>query len=1110
MSLILASRNDLNHADTAYANDWTIEPAAKRRRLVEKDEVSQDQNDELTTWVNAESSRHRRPLNTDFTHASGGNNTYGTATVSDNAHAILGNQYQTNNYYNGHPESSGTSDSKAEQTKRLIDSLTFKRMDARLHNIATAFPKTCTWLYKHKVWKDWIDDDEAKKHHGFMWIKGKPGCGKSTVIRGALGWANKNRSKRKWVTISYFFNARVPGELEKSTVGLYRSLVYQVIQTIPEVSSSFHNMFSWKCSQDDIEWTITELQEYLIKIASSHERPPMCIFIDALDEGDEDEVRGLISFLESLSDHAEERRSVRVCFSSRHYPLITIDTALALSVEDQKDHDRDIETYIRAKLKVRDTADYAIHAVVCHKSAGIFLWVVLVVPILNQLHDRGKAVAEIAFYLDALPGELERLFAEILSRDADEVRDCVSLLQWVLYAFRPLHAEELYLAVQHSWARPDDNPVTLPNHDSIAKSILHNSRGLVEVTKSEPPVIQFIHETVREFLVNQSGLAQVDSVLKDNLLGWSHAKLAQVCFGYMTYHRPGIRKLCGRYMHMDTIRGHHKDRWPFLQYAAHHVLRHADVAERHYIPQMTLLTCLMQAEGKIDNYFACLYNTFERFEKRQYRGGTRLLYVCADMQLPSLTSLLVRNDAPVNATCYSRYNNALQAACYRGNAEIVRELIEAGADVNQKGGEHKYAIMAATKAKHFELLRYFKYSNVPLSAGIFIYLVAACAGIDKGKGSAEVLNYLAGLHDELNMSFTKKQSQELLCVAAAGNHIQLVHCAIRDGADVNEICHSRFFTSKYVRALHIATEKEHTDIVRILLHQYRADPNVIVNPSTALSRAAANGNLEIALILLDSGANPLLREPLARAAHLGHISMAQLLLQRGADAKNDIPAFVGAAAAGHVEIAKLLLAHGAAVDATDDTRATALWHAVYYGRLNMLEFLLDCGASVAPPRPFEISEGSAKDQTILRAVELLTRRGADVDSIFNITWGGMNWDHRRPTARPMTVALTPLTLALACQQFSSVEFLLCRDASCNFTMEFPDALNLRPEDDKVLDAYRASNMHGACCLAYNYFRSREQAEFAARIAELHNKQDWGQDKREALLCSEQCELRKRG
>lgn len=71
----------------------------------------------------------------------------------------------------------------------------------------------------------------------------------------------------------------------------------------------------------------------------------------------------------------------------------------------------------------------------------------------------------------------------------------------------------------------------MPSDDLLAQYLLHNSRGLVEVTKFELHVIQFIYKLVRERLFGQTGLAQVDAGLEGNSPGRSHVKLAQTYLG---------------------------------------------------------------------------------------------------------------------------------------------------------------------------------------------------------------------------------------------------------------------------------------------------------------------------------------------------------------------------------------------------------------------------------------------------------------------------------------------------------------------------------------------------------------------------------------------------
>jgi hypothetical protein len=99
----------------------------------------------------------------------------------------------------------------------LLDSLKFDQIDARQMTVKNAHAKTCRWLLNKPEYFDWLDNNKLGEHYGLLWMKGKPGTGKSIIIKFALTNARKMMKDR--IIMSFFFNAR--GEdLEKSTVGL--------------------------------------------------------------------------------------------------------------------------------------------------------------------------------------------------------------------------------------------------------------------------------------------------------------------------------------------------------------------------------------------------------------------------------------------------------------------------------------------------------------------------------------------------------------------------------------------------------------------------------------------------------------------------------------------------------------------------------------------------------------------------------------------------------------------------------------------------------------------------------------------------------------------------
>src|SRR6266480_7609963 len=75
------------------------------------------------------------------------------------------------------------------------------------------------------------------------------------------------------------------------------------------------------------------------------------VIINALDECDKDEVRDMIALFEELGEDAvSNRRTFRVLFSSRHYPHITVQRSVQITLEDQHGHSQDIEKYLSSEL----------------------------------------------------------------------------------------------------------------------------------------------------------------------------------------------------------------------------------------------------------------------------------------------------------------------------------------------------------------------------------------------------------------------------------------------------------------------------------------------------------------------------------------------------------------------------------------------------------------------------------------------------------------------------------------------------------------------------------------------------------------------------------------
>lgn len=109
-----------------------------------------------------------------------------------------------------------------------------------------------------------------------------------------------------------------------------------------------------------------------------------------------------------------------------------------MTLEDELGHKDDIEQYIAAKLRQRKTkAAQTLQTKILEKSSLIFLWVVLVVDILNFEYP-GKPIDKMLKRLSEIPPKLADLFEMILTRDKENPKLLQVCLRWILFANAPL------------------------------------------------------------------------------------------------------------------------------------------------------------------------------------------------------------------------------------------------------------------------------------------------------------------------------------------------------------------------------------------------------------------------------------------------------------------------------------------------------------------------------------------------------------------------------------------------------------------------------------------------------------------------------------------------
>ncbi|THW57683.1 purine and uridine phosphorylase [Aureobasidium pullulans] len=839
------------------------------------------------------------------------------ASTSNGAQADVGAQ-----------SDSATTVSDMRQLK--LDALNFEQLDARHATIKKTHTGTCKWLFSKSEYLDWQDEQKLDEHHGFLWIKGKPGAGKSAIMKFAYADAEAKAKATDSAVISYFFNAR--GEhLEKSTCGMYRSLLFQLLNEVPRLQTVLD---ANKSNLKDIILNVESLQSLFRQAVERLDDTHLTCFVDALDEceNSEDQVREMVNFFEELGEHTVENRiRFLVCFSSRHYPHITINKSVELILEVQPGHVEDITKYIQSNLKAgKSERVEKLKIEVQEKSQGIFLWVVLVVPMLQKAWNRGK-VETLKQCLHDIPEDLNKLFKDILCRDTEDMEGLVLCLKWILYAGRPLRPEELHFAIL-SGTNPellaDSVDVTLAD---ISRSILSSSKGLAEPTKTKAPTVQFIHESVRDFLLKENGLALIQNHFHNTSAGSAHDQLKQCCQHYIN--SAAINQSKDSSSEAIT-------RFPFLEYSIRHIFKHAELAASHMISQEVFL-----ADFALDSWII-LYNIVEKHKIRRYSPQTSLLYVLVEQSTLHLCRIeICRSRKSINTESGGRYVFPIIAAAALDDQQILELLIQNDADFNSECKEYGNALHVAMEKGHTSGV------NTLVKLGLSAQFQSQSRWRNflhqaVRKSRIQIVRLLLDSHPLwLNSLFQGRPSNDPVREAFGSDDTQMVETFL-----------GRFRDVRYHEdALRIASEVGKHSIVLALL-DFGANLDAC---SLALPSAAHGGYKEIVRLLLDRGANinafcegsDSMGTALQVASRDGYETMVRMLLDRGADV-NVLGGYYGtalqaASTIGHEAIVRMLLDADADLNASSgSSMCTALQTASRIGRETIVRMLLDGGADV--------------------------------------------------------------------------------------------------------------------------------------------------------------------
>jgi pimeloyl-ACP methyl ester carboxylesterase len=398
-----------------------------------------------------------------------------------------------------------------------LHSTAFVEMENRRMAIEEPAAETCNWIFDHAVYNEWYSRENIEASQGLLWIKGKPGSGKSTIMK-QIHKRTATEEGHSIACLAFFFSAR-GAEIERSPYGLYRALVHQLVwqkRSFLQDLSVLYDEKVKKVGANNFEWHLKELQKFFHDAITQPGQGTVKVFVDALDECIDEDVRKVVrAFEESAGVAMANDAELNICWSSRHYPHIKVCKSHEVLMEHQ--NASDIALYVHNMLSKGSTTSHSdIEEKIVRKANGVFIWVVLVVNRLFGAAEYEQSRTEKMRMLDQIPSELNGLFGVILGTVKEIHRpETLLFFQWVLLAIRPLTLDEFRYAIAFS-AEPPPTSVKawklgdryLESETALTSLIRDRSGGLLEVIEAEGSrVIQFIHESVRDFLSGDAGMA---------------------------------------------------------------------------------------------------------------------------------------------------------------------------------------------------------------------------------------------------------------------------------------------------------------------------------------------------------------------------------------------------------------------------------------------------------------------------------------------------------------------------------------------------------------------------------------------------------------------------
>ncbi|KAF3293548.1 hypothetical protein TWF132_004516 [Orbilia oligospora] len=834
-----------------------------------------------------------------------------------------------------------------EENRKILDWIT-PIDDSSRHNdtLNRRQPGTGEWLLNSTEYQNWLNTVKE-----VLFCPGIPGAGKTILSSIVVEHLIDRYSYNPAVGVAYiYFNYKANAHITVDE--LISNLLKQLARTQDPLSNCVKDLYD-RCK--GIRPPRAEIVKALGAVVASYSR--VFIVVDALDEYER-----CSEFLGQLFE-IHKNYALNIFATSRPIPEIRgifERHEISLIELEIRASEADIINYLEGQILhsggniVRKNRALVIGKV-SKLAQGMFLLAHLYFEMIKtsrSLKKLNEALDSFTAQGKSSVGAYDNTYRAIMESiqgygDRGLTEMAFQVLSWIICASRPLTKAELQyaIAVEH----PDEaSEVDMANLSDV-DDLVSNCRGLVTIDE-QSNIIRLIHYTVQEYF-------------ERTRMTWfpnSHSDIAKICVIYLSQDRFKLGP-CSTYeefqqrLQSNALYEYAAKNWDYhIRESTNDVESPRDLSTNSEVDWFTrsvdMIGLVINLLSEEDIRLACVQAMFTtsryRFFDRESIDRVTGLHVAAYCGLTLIMKVMLAGNGVDLELADNIGRTAVLFAAKEGYEDIVRVLIESGANPEAKNHYGEAAILLAVREGHESIVRILigigvnlevknDYDETPL-------FIAAQTGYKAEGGYEDVVELL--IKSGASVEDKDKDGKTALMAAVGRGYEIIAELLIKSGASVEDK------DENGKTALMAAAERGYETIAELLIKNGASVDDNDKDGETALWKALDSGEWGVSRMLIDRGADLKVKNKLGETllSHLEYddpsddVRFLVEALINWEDEDNYQEMMLVSAEYGYEDIIRLLIEKGVCLTAFDGRYGQQLlWNATRGGHAGTVGLLVD-------------------------------------------------------------------------------------------------------------------------------------------------------------------------